>query len=146
MKNRSESDELADLQRKLAGFGEFSGRKTYYPELQERMLELERFKAFLDHSNDAMFLVEVPGGRIVDLNESASRQMGWSREEFLAGSLWDFSGLGELPVARELIGAARNAQGGRAGAVSRLLLIATRWVYRARYFSTCSGPPNGGLA
>ena len=32
------------------------------------------------------------------------------------------------------------------GAISRRLLIATRWVYRARYFSTCSGPPNGGLA
>ena len=26
------------------------------------------------------------------------------------------------------------------------MLIATRWVYRARYFNTCSGPPNGGLA
>ena len=25
------------------------------------------------------------------------------------------------------------------------LLIATPWTYRARYFSTCSGPPNGGL-
>ena len=30
--------------------------------------------------------------------------------------------------------------------MSRRLLIATRWVYRARYFSTCSGPPHGGLA
>ncbi len=29
---------------------------------------------------------------------------------------------------------------------SRWLLMATRCVYRARYFSTCSGPPNGGLA
>ena len=43
-----------------------------------------------------------------------------------------------LPAERDLV----VLRGRPAG----WLLIATRWVYRARYFSTCSGPPNGGLA
>ena len=120
MKRRSETEDLVALRAKLAGFGEFSARKTYYPELQQRIEELERFKAFLDHSNDAMFLVEVPSGRIVDLNDSACRQTGWSREQFLAGSLWDVSDLGGCEVARELIGAAAVADGGQAVTVGRL--------------------------
>jgi two-component system, cell cycle sensor histidine kinase and response regulator CckA len=120
MKNRSEAAELAALREKLAGLGECSVRKTYYPELQQRIDQLERFKAFIDHSNDAIFLVEVPTGRIVDVNDSASRQMGWSREEFLATSLLEVSALGESAVAEELIMAPTEQDGGRALAVSEL--------------------------
>ncbi|WP_224959527.1 hybrid sensor histidine kinase/response regulator [Geomonas subterranea] len=98
-----EQDALEALQRKLAGLGETSMRKTYYPELQQRLEELERLKAFLDHSNDAIFLVEVLTGRIVDLNESASRQLGWSRDELLEKSLFDLSDLHEDPAAVSLI-------------------------------------------
>ncbi|WP_129124888.1 hybrid sensor histidine kinase/response regulator [Geomonas oryzae] len=90
---RDDLDSLETLQRKLAGFGENSLRKTYYPELQDRLEELERLKAFLDHSNDAIFLVETVTGRIVDLNDSACRQTGWSREELLAKSLFEVSDL-----------------------------------------------------
>ncbi|TGU74840.1 PAS domain-containing sensor histidine kinase [Geomonas terrae] len=90
---RDDLDSLEALQRKLAGFGENSLRKTYYPELQDRLEELERLKAFLDHSNDAIFLVETVTGRIVDLNDSACRQTGWSREELLEKSLFEVSDL-----------------------------------------------------
>ncbi len=104
MKNRSEPpDERSALQEKLAGLGEYSLRKTYYPELQQRVEELERFKAFIDHSNDAIFLVKVPTGRIVDVNGSASRQMGWSREEILEISIFDLSDLETSPLAVNLI-------------------------------------------
>ncbi len=88
-----DQDDREALQRKLAGFGENSLRKTYYPELQDRLEELERLKAFLDHSNDAIFLVETVTGRIVDLNDSACRQTGWSREELLDKSLFEVSDL-----------------------------------------------------
>ncbi|HLO26242.1 MAG TPA: PAS domain-containing protein, partial [Geobacteraceae bacterium] len=104
MKNRSDvPDALGALREKLAGLGENSVRKTYYPELQQRLQELERFKAFIDHSNDAMFLIKVPTGRIVDVNDSACKQMGWSREEFLETSIFDLSGLGRCPDAIDTI-------------------------------------------
>ena len=104
MKNPSDSqDTLEALQRKLAGLGESSVRKTYYPELQDRLEELERFKALLDQSNDAIFLAEVSTGHIVDVNDSASRQMGWSREELLERSLFDISDLQQNPPAASLI-------------------------------------------
>lgn len=121
MKNPSDSpDALASLQEKLAGLGESSVRKTYYPELQQRIEELERFKAFIDHSNDAIFLVKVPTGQIVDVNESASRQMGWSREEFLNTTLFDISDLGSCPSAESLIRTPVECGGERALAVTDL--------------------------
>ncbi len=104
MKNPSDpQDDLEALQRKLAGLGESSLRKTYYPALQERLEELERFKALLDQSNDAIFLAELSTGQIVDVNDSASRQMGWSREELLERSLFDISDLKQTPPAAALI-------------------------------------------
>ncbi len=108
MKNPSDpgpdpQDALAALQQKLAGLGESSMRKSYYPELQERLEELERFKAFLDHSNDAIFLIEASTGRIVDLNDSASRQTGWSRDELLLQSVFDLSNLQQNAAAEALI-------------------------------------------
>ncbi|MBJ6723234.1 hybrid sensor histidine kinase/response regulator [Geomesophilobacter sediminis] len=104
MKNPSDPSEThAGLHEKLAGLGESSVRKTYYPALQARMEELERLKAFLDHSNDIFFLVEVPSGAIVDVNLFASTQMGWRREEFLAGTLFDVSDLARCPEGDELI-------------------------------------------
>jgi two-component system, cell cycle sensor histidine kinase and response regulator CckA len=114
MKNRSDPPEdLAALQEKLAGFGESSLRKTYYPELQRRLEELERFKAFIDHSNDAIFLVEVPAGSIVDVNDSATQQMGWSLAEFLESSLLDFFDL-ESQIALDLIRNSPEQEGERA--------------------------------
>lgn len=104
MKNPCESAEaLSALKNKLAGLGECSIRKTYYPELQQRLEELERLKVFLDQSNDNLFLVEVPSGQIVDVNESASRQMGWSRKELLAASLFELSDAGRNPAITELV-------------------------------------------
>jgi PAS domain S-box-containing protein len=111
MKNRSDAgDEQDALQQKLAGLGEYSLRKTYYPELQQRLAELERFRAFIDHSNDIIFLVEVPTALIVDVNDSVSRQTGWSREELLRHSLFDFSDLAASAAGCDVI--CRSAEGG----------------------------------
>ena len=51
--------------------------------------ELERFRALLDQSNDLIFLVQVPSGRFADMNESACRQLGYSRKALLAMSVSD---------------------------------------------------------
>lgn len=85
MKEPSDAQENWSSQReKIIGLGERSLRKTYYPELQRKVDELERFRALLDHSNDCIFLLHVPTSRFIDVNESACRQLGCSREEILS--------------------------------------------------------------
>jgi len=99
MKNHSDSpDELDVLQKKLAGLGEFSMRKTYYPELQQKLDELERFKALVDQSNDCIFLIHFPDRTLVDVNASACRQLVCSRHEMLSFSIDSF--IQEEAVAR----------------------------------------------
>jgi len=84
MKKPSEPGENWDaLRDKIIGLGEGSIRKSYYPELQQRLAELERFRALLDQSNDTIFLIQLPTQLIVDANESACQQLGYTREELL---------------------------------------------------------------
>lgn len=73
---------------KIIGLGERSLRKTYYPELQQKLDELERFRALIDQSNDCIFLIHVHSNRFIDVNESACRQLSSSREELLS-SHWN---------------------------------------------------------
>ncbi|HLO26520.1 MAG TPA: SpoIIE family protein phosphatase [Geobacteraceae bacterium] len=88
---------------KIIGLGESSLRKTYYPELQQKLDELERFRALLDQSNDSIFLLHVPSWTFVDVNESACRQLGCSRQEVLSVP-WDhFFPEEAVARARELL-------------------------------------------
>ena len=75
---------------KIIGLGERSLRKTYYPELQQKLDELERFRALLDQSNDCIFLLDAATLTFVDVNESACRQLGCARGEFISRSLANF--------------------------------------------------------
>ncbi|HBN07212.1 MAG TPA: hypothetical protein DD435_00715 [Cyanobacteria bacterium UBA8530] len=87
MKEPSEKEREL-LREKILGLGERSLRKTYFAESQRRLRELTRFKNLLDHSNDIIFLVELPSSRLVDLNLSSSR-LGFSPEELLKLTLKD---------------------------------------------------------
>ncbi len=88
MNERSDTGDNWDrLREKIIGLGEHSVQKSYYPELQRRLAELERFRALLDQSNDAILTAQVPSGRLTDVNESACHQLGYSRRELLALSL-----------------------------------------------------------
>ena len=90
METRSEpSAEWDDLRGRIIGLGERSIRKSYYPELERRLDEMERFRALLDQSNDLIFLVEIPSGHFADVNESACRQLGFPRQTILAMSIGD---------------------------------------------------------
>jgi len=85
MKEPSDPDRSWDAEReKIIGLGERSLRKTYYPELVQRLDELERFRALLDQSNDCIFLLKIPSLAFIDVNESACRQLGFSREQILS--------------------------------------------------------------
>lgn len=71
------------LRRRIIGLGERSIHKSYYPQLQQRLNELRRFKALLDGSSEGIFLVRLPGARLVDVNESACHQLGYSCADLL---------------------------------------------------------------
>lgn len=97
------SDEWLAQREKIIGLGERSLRKTYYPELQERLDELERFRALLDQSNDCIFLIQAQTLNFVDVNESACRQLGCSREELFSHPLGSFVPQEAVESMRELV-------------------------------------------
>jgi len=103
------------LQDRLIGLGERSFRKSYYPQLQSRLEELERFRRLLDSTLDAILLVALPSDRIVDANAAACRQLGYSREELLTRSLEEVVDLDRLAWPREAL------QGGAAKMASTVL-------------------------
>ncbi|MDO8870684.1 MAG: PAS domain S-box protein [Methanobacteriaceae archaeon] len=82
-------DEWSTLREKIIGLGEKSIKKSYYPELQEHLNELERFRTLLDQTNDAIFLVEVSSFLLTDLNQSAYKQLGYSAKELIKTSIID---------------------------------------------------------
>ena len=96
MKKHSESSQdPQEVRRKLIGLGEKSLRKSYYPELRVRLAELERFRALLDQSNDAIILMDAEGLGVVDANETAAALLGRSKAELAEaglGRLIEFDG------------------------------------------------------
>ena len=80
-------DEWNALRDRIIGLGERSIHKSYYPELQQQLGELERFRALLDHSQDAILLAQLPSWRTVDANHAASRQFGYSYKDLLSLSV-----------------------------------------------------------
>jgi two-component system, cell cycle sensor histidine kinase and response regulator CckA len=93
MSERSEEETTRSaLRERIIGLGGRSIRKSYYPALKERVAELERFRALLDQTTDAIFLLQAPSGRVVDVNESACVRLGIPRKELLGlplGALWE---------------------------------------------------------
>jgi PAS domain S-box-containing protein len=84
MKNPSDPrDNGLSLRDRLIGLGEYSGRKSYYPELQKRLNQLERFRGLLDLTTDIILVVDLWNHRIADANASACRQLGYSSPEII---------------------------------------------------------------
>ncbi len=77
------TDEWNSLREKIIGLGERSVQKSYYPELQQQINELKRFRALLDQSNDAIFLLDLSSGLIADVNQSTSKQLEFTHDELL---------------------------------------------------------------
>ncbi|HWI41452.1 MAG TPA: PAS domain S-box protein, partial [Verrucomicrobiae bacterium] len=91
------SDESSPLE-KVVGLGEKSIRKTYYPELQRRMAELERFRALLDETGDIILVISCIDGRVLDANERALVDLGMRDEvgKVLFTDLVAAAGTGDL--------------------------------------------------
>ncbi|MCM2255198.1 MAG: PAS domain S-box protein [Vicinamibacteria bacterium] len=62
-------------------------------QVRERTVELEhakeRYRAFFDHSPDGIVLIDPGTARILEFNDQACRQLGYSREEFARLTVMD---------------------------------------------------------
>lgn len=67
------------LRNKIIGLGERSSSKSYYPELQRRLSELQRFRELLDRGNDAILLFDGQSYSLVDVGGAACRLSGYDR-------------------------------------------------------------------
>lgn len=77
-------DNTEELRTKIIGLGETSVRKSYYPQLQDRILELERFHTLLDRSREMIILVDAAEDNcIVDCNAIVPTIVGASREAII---------------------------------------------------------------
>lgn len=81
-------DDRNDLRHRLIGLGKRSLKKSYYPELKKRLVELERFREALDQASDAIFLANANTGNIEDANETACSLTGYTKVELLNRSLF----------------------------------------------------------
>lgn len=82
-----ETSRRESLRLQLAGLGERSARKTWYPQLQDHLRELERFRALLDQVQDAIFVFDPESLQVLDCNQAACILAGLSREELLSRRL-----------------------------------------------------------
>lgn len=65
-----------DLRAKLIGLGQTSTRKSYYPELKERLQQLELFRALLESAGDGVLLLAAETLMVLDANGAACRFAG----------------------------------------------------------------------
>lgn len=121
-----------ELHDRLIGLGPESMQKSYYPELMSKVQELKRFRDMLDHINDLILLVDLPDGRIFDMNETATSVLGYTAEELRRSSLADIF----EPQMLEEINSCLSSQGDR-GKVLDVELI-TRERQRISAQLTCS--------
>lgn len=78
------------LRDRLIGLGERSMAKSYYPELRRKLDELERFRAVVDHANDAIFMFVTEDWSVADVNETALLMLGLTRAQVLGGHISQF--------------------------------------------------------
>jgi diguanylate cyclase (GGDEF)-like protein/PAS domain S-box-containing protein len=86
----SEDADKNGLRDRLIGLGERSMAKSYYPELRRRLDDLERFRAVIDHANDAIFVFLADKWTVTDVNETALLLLGMEREQVLGAHIGVF--------------------------------------------------------
>lgn len=71
MKKPYDDKEWDELRNKIIGLGENSTKRSYYPELQNKLAQLEKFKILLDNFVDGLIVVNLNDGIVEDANKSA---------------------------------------------------------------------------
>ena len=75
---------------KIIGLGEESSHKNYYPELQNKLAELQRFKDLLDFTNDAIIQAKGVDGIIIEVNKPALDIFHLSKDTLIEKSIFSF--------------------------------------------------------
>lgn len=133
MSERCRRDQtMADMREGIIGLGAGSQRKSYYPQLQERISELERanralaesemrYKALVENIDVGIFRVSLEDGvRFVQANAAMARILGYSNVEELLSH--DPSELCPPLLRRNRI----RAQLERDGAIKNMRVVASR--------------------
>ena len=68
----------------IIGMGESSIHKNYYPLLQQRLSDLERFRSLIDETNDLILVIRAGDAPAVDANRACSTLLGYPMETILA--------------------------------------------------------------
>ncbi|OIN99228.1 MAG: hypothetical protein AUJ49_11510 [Desulfovibrionaceae bacterium CG1_02_65_16] len=95
------------LRDRLIGLGERSMAKSYYPELRRKLDELERFRAVVDHANDAIFVFQTEDWAVADVNETALLMLDMQRADVLGRHIAD---LFPPEIAARYAGVAKDAE------------------------------------
>lgn len=103
-------DQYDQLRERIVGLGEQSIRKSYYPELQRRIADLEQFRLMLDQSSDAVLLLSVPSGRVLECNETACREFDLSRDALRTQAIFDLVAAPAGEIVRALFSEAQNGK------------------------------------
>ena len=111
MKKRSDKTDWDVQKDKIIGLGESSVRKTYFPQLQQKLDELERFRALLDQTRDSIFLVRASSLAIIDGNSSACRELQCPRERLLSARMQEFLPHDAVETLREAVASGKSGDG-----------------------------------
>lgn len=101
MEHSENDDRMDTLRKKIIGLGETSHRKSYYPQLQQQLKELnqamraleeseEKYRTYVNISPLPIFVMDFHGS-LVDLNPAACKVTGYSREEIVKMNFADFA-------------------------------------------------------
>ncbi|WP_292368342.1 PAS domain S-box protein [Methanoregula sp. UBA64] len=74
-------EDRESLRERIIGMGESSVHKSYYPLLQQRLSELERFRALIDETHDMILVIKTPENTCVEVNHAGSARLGFSPEQ-----------------------------------------------------------------
>ena len=94
------------LRDRIIGLGVKSIHKSYYPELQKRLAELERFRSMLDQSSNIIFIVNFPDFLIFDVTTPVTTQLEWSPEDLAGRCFWELIEENTARLNRENLGEA----------------------------------------
>ncbi len=75
---------------RVIGLGNKSSRKSFYPQLQNRLGELEKFRVLIDKISDSLFILQLPSAQINEVNVSVVNLLCLPEEDILQKSIFDF--------------------------------------------------------
>lgn len=92
-----------EIRNKIIGLGEESSRKSYYPELQRKLSDLQRFRDLLDFSNEGIIQAKLSDMSILEANEPACSLFGKPKSEMLKCTINDIFSSEQIILINEKI-------------------------------------------